>query len=74
MPYSSVMLNTVYIFPSSIEKTFILTGYAAEEGIDKGSIATLVSTIGITNTIGRIVCGWISDHPKVNGACFNESV
>lgn len=68
------MLNVYTVFPKSIEKPSILTGYAAEEGIDKGSIATLVSTIGITNTIGRIVCGWISDHPKVNGECFNISV
>lgn len=63
-----------YIYSSSIEKIYILPGYAADEGIDKGSIATLVSTIGITNTIGRIVCGWISDHPKVREACFTLSV
>lgn len=44
---------------------FFFLGYAAQQGISEGSIATLVSTIGITNTIGRIVCGWVSDHPKV---------
>ncbi|XP_045582526.1 monocarboxylate transporter 14 isoform X2 [Procambarus clarkii] len=43
-----------------------LPGYAEQQGISKGSIATLVSTIGITNTIGRILCGWVSDHPKVD--------
>lgn len=49
-----------------------LPGYATQQGISKGSIATLVSTIGITNTIGRIVCGWISDHPKVDALYVNN--
>lgn len=49
-----------------------LPGYAAQQGITKGSIATLVSTIGITNTIGRILCGWISDHPKVDALYVNN--
>lgn len=41
------------------------SGFAELQGADEGSQATLVSTIGITNTLGRIICGWISDHPKV---------
>lgn len=41
------------------------SGYAEMQGADEGTQATLVSTIGITNTLGRIICGWISDHPKV---------
>ncbi|KAK3880530.1 hypothetical protein Pcinc_014978, partial [Petrolisthes cinctipes] len=49
-----------------------LPGYAADVGIDKSSVATLVSTIGITNTIGRIACGWISDHPKVDALYVNN--
>ncbi|KAK8721255.1 hypothetical protein OTU49_012858 [Cherax quadricarinatus] len=49
-----------------------LPGYAAQQDVSKGSIATMVSTIGITNTIGRIVCGWVSDHPKVDALWVNN--
>ncbi|XP_071531300.1 monocarboxylate transporter 5 isoform X2 [Panulirus ornatus] len=49
-----------------------LPGYATQRGISEGSVATLVSTIGITNTIGRIVCGWVSDHPKVDALYVNN--
>ncbi|XP_045112740.1 monocarboxylate transporter 5-like isoform X2 [Portunus trituberculatus] len=49
-----------------------LPGYAEQQGISENSIATLVSTIGITNTIGRIVCGWVSDHPKVDALYVNN--
>ncbi|KAG0716397.1 Monocarboxylate transporter 14 [Chionoecetes opilio] len=49
-----------------------LPGYAELQGIGKNSIATLLSTIGITNTIGRILCGWVSDHPKVDALYVNN--
>jgi MFS family permease len=28
--------------------------------------------IGITNTIGRVFCGWISDRPQVNALLINN--
>ncbi|XP_042208468.1 monocarboxylate transporter 14-like isoform X2 [Homarus americanus] len=49
-----------------------LPGFATKQGLTEGSIATLVSTIGITNTIGRILCGWVSDHPKVDALWVNN--
>ncbi|ROT63610.1 putative monocarboxylate transporter [Penaeus vannamei] len=49
-----------------------LPGYAELQGADDGTKATLVSTIGITNTLGRIICGWISDHPKVDALHVNN--
>jgi len=39
---------------------------AVTVGIDKGQAAFLLSIIGIANTIGRVVIGAISDHPKIN--------
>lgn len=33
--------------------------------MDKESASFLLSIIGITNTVGRVVCGALSDHPKV---------
>ena len=38
---------------------------AENTGIDKESASFLLSIIGITNTVGRVVCGALSDHPKV---------
>ncbi|XP_066942385.1 monocarboxylate transporter 14 isoform X2 [Macrobrachium rosenbergii] len=49
-----------------------LPGYASKQGSDEGSQATLVATIGITNTVGRIICGWVSDHPKVDALFVNN--
>lgn len=49
----------------SIIDFLCFSAYALTQDLSEGSVATLVATIGITNTIGRIVCGWVSDHPKV---------
>ena len=35
-------------------------------GADKESASFLLSIIGITNTVGRVACGALSDHPKVS--------
>jgi len=49
-----------------------LPAYAESIGVDKGSQATLVSTIGFVNCVGRIFCGWVSDHPKVDALFVNN--
>jgi len=36
------------------------------EGITKDSASFLISVIGISNTLGRVVSGWLSDFPWVN--------
>ena len=38
--------------------------------MDKESASFLLSIIGITNTVGRVVCGALSDHPKVKFQLF----
>ncbi|CAG2101592.1 unnamed protein product [Medioppia subpectinata] len=43
-----------------------LLGYTPEKS------AFLLSVIGITNTIGRVFCGWVSDRPKVNALLINN--
>lgn len=54
---TSIGFNMPYIY---------LPACAQEAGIDENSSAFLVSIIGITNTIGRIVFGWMADRPWVN--------
>ncbi|KAL7644471.1 UNVERIFIED_CONTAM: hypothetical protein RMT77_005303 [Armadillidium vulgare] len=49
-----------------------LPGAAIEKGIDKDSATLLVSIIGITNTIGRVLSGLIADIPKVDPLWVNN--
>ncbi|XP_055634372.1 monocarboxylate transporter 3-like isoform X3 [Toxorhynchites rutilus septentrionalis] len=41
-------------------------------GIELNKASFLISIIGITNTIGRIVCGYVADFPKVDALFLNN--
>jgi predicted MFS family arabinose efflux permease len=43
-----------------------LVEYAISVGIDSSQAAMLLSFIGGTNTVGRILSGWLSDRPNIN--------
>jgi len=49
-----------------------LAARAVDMGADKESASFLLSIIGITNTVGRVACGALSDHPKVNVLFVNN--
>ncbi|EDW73104.1 uncharacterized protein Dwil_GK16821 [Drosophila willistoni] len=49
-----------------------LVDAAKEHGIAKNDAALLLSYIGITNTIGRVLCGWVADLPQVNSLLLNN--
>ncbi|ALC43494.1 CG13907 [Drosophila busckii] len=49
-----------------------LVDAAKEHGIAKNDAAMLLSVIGITNTVGRVVCGWVADLPQVNSLLLNN--
>ncbi|XP_062130879.1 monocarboxylate transporter 9 [Drosophila sulfurigaster albostrigata] len=49
-----------------------LVDAAKEHGIAKNDAAMLLSIIGITNTVGRVVCGWVADLPQVNSLLLNN--
>ncbi|XP_041373528.1 monocarboxylate transporter 14-like [Gigantopelta aegis] len=49
-----------------------LVDRAIISGIDKGNAAFLVSVIGITNCVGRILAGWIADLPQVSSLLVNN--
>lgn len=42
------------------------------KGIDQQSASFLISIIGITNTFGRILCGYVADFPWVNSLLLNN--
>ncbi|KAG5893829.1 hypothetical protein JTB14_018332 [Gonioctena quinquepunctata] len=45
---------------------------AKDAGIDASSASFLLSIIGITNTVGRIACGYFADFPQVNAMLINN--
>ncbi|XP_023030016.1 monocarboxylate transporter 14 [Leptinotarsa decemlineata] len=45
---------------------------AKAEGIDASSASFLISLIGILNTVGRIIFGYIADSPKVDSFLVNN--
>uniref|UniRef100_A0A2M4CUA9 Putative monocarboxylate transporter n=1 Tax=Anopheles darlingi TaxID=43151 RepID=A0A2M4CUA9_ANODA len=49
-----------------------LVDAAVLDGIDQNSASFLISIIGITNTVGRIVCGYVADFPKVDALFLNN--
>ncbi|XP_058455103.1 monocarboxylate transporter 2 isoform X4 [Malaya genurostris] len=49
-----------------------LVDAAVSNGIEQNSASFLISIIGITNTVGRIVCGYIADFPKVDALFLNN--
>ncbi|XP_058821435.1 monocarboxylate transporter 3-like isoform X2 [Topomyia yanbarensis] len=49
-----------------------LVDAAVENGIEQNSASFLISIIGITNTVGRIVCGYIADFPNVDALFLNN--
>ncbi|XP_075227567.1 uncharacterized protein LOC142328015 [Lycorma delicatula] len=51
---------------------FYLVDAAQQEGIDPNEASFLLSIIGITNTVGRVACGWVADFPSVNSMLLNN--
>jgi hypothetical protein len=41
-------------------------------GASRGAAALLLSVIGITNTLGRVFCGWVSDRTSINALAINN--
>lgn len=50
----------------------LCTEKAISEGMDKNVAVWLVSTTGITNTLGRVICGWISSYESVDPIMVNN--
>uniref|UniRef100_A0A4Y0AXR7 Major facilitator superfamily (MFS) profile domain-containing protein n=1 Tax=Anopheles funestus TaxID=62324 RepID=A0A4Y0AXR7_ANOFN len=49
-----------------------LVDAAVLDGIEQNSASFLISIIGITNTVGRIVCGYVADFPQVDALFLNN--
>lgn len=49
-----------------------LVDAAVLDGIERNSASILLSIIGITNTVGRVACGFIADFPQVDSLLLNN--
>ncbi|CAH1795975.1 unnamed protein product [Owenia fusiformis] len=49
-----------------------LPDYAQAMGVSKEQAAFLISILGIANTIGRVMCGWVSDQPWADCLVINN--
>ncbi|KAL3278725.1 hypothetical protein HHI36_016255 [Cryptolaemus montrouzieri] len=49
-----------------------LVDCAKAQGIDPNQASFLLSIIGITNTIGRVACGYFADFPQVDALLVNN--
>lgn len=49
-----------------------LVDAAMLDGIDSSSASYLIAIIGITNTFGRVICGYVADFPQVNSLFLNN--
>ncbi|RVE45813.1 hypothetical protein evm_009563 [Chilo suppressalis] len=45
---------------------------AMMNGVESGKASFLLSIIGITNTVGRIACGWVADFPWMDSLLLNN--
>ncbi|XP_034829017.1 monocarboxylate transporter 14 isoform X3 [Maniola hyperantus] len=45
---------------------------AQQNGVEPSQASFLLSIIGITNTIGRIACGWVADFPWMDSLLLNN--
>ncbi|KAL1491778.1 hypothetical protein ABEB36_012324 [Hypothenemus hampei] len=49
-----------------------LADCAKEDDIEQTKASFLISIIGITNTVGRVACGFFADFPQVNALLVNN--
>lgn len=60
-------VSFITIFPRWKEITLIKF-----QGIESNSASFLLSIIGITNTVGRVACGYVADFPQVDSLLLNN--
>jgi len=51
---------------------YLVDAASKNEDISQSQASFLISIIGITNTVGRVVCGYVADFPQVNSLLLNN--
>ena len=72
----AAVLDVCYLSIFSISLNYAISWfneyYSFFKGIESNSASFLLSIIGITNTIGRVACGYVADFPQVDSLLLNN--
>ncbi|GAB1597584.1 monocarboxylate transporter 12-like [Argonauta hians] len=60
------LISNFFISVGYIVPYIYIPDYALERKLDSNKAAMLVSIIGVSNTFGRVVFGYLSDNPRIN--------
>lgn len=66
MTFNLLCVGTIILFIWFIVPYFYLAEHMIHKGYSEDDGATMLSLIGITNTIGMVGLGWIGDFPSVS--------
>lgn len=72
LPFVLICIGNLFAMVGFYVPFTYLVDHAMEQNIDKTKAAFLVSVIGITNTVGRILSGVIADVTKVDALIINN--
>uniref|UniRef100_A0A8D8TUN4 Monocarboxylate transporter 14 n=1 Tax=Cacopsylla melanoneura TaxID=428564 RepID=A0A8D8TUN4_9HEMI len=61
-----VSVSTILLFTWFVIPYFYLTDFVTNRGLSKEEATSILSYIGVTNTIGMVVLGWACDQPWLN--------
>lgn len=73
---NDVLLKTELVLQlcAGIYTPFVyIADHADHLGVSKDDAALLLSILGISNTVGRLVAGWLADRPVVDSVAFHNS-
>uniref|UniRef100_A0A1B6DMD7 Major facilitator superfamily (MFS) profile domain-containing protein n=1 Tax=Clastoptera arizonana TaxID=38151 RepID=A0A1B6DMD7_9HEMI len=68
-----IALSNLTAFVALYVPFVYLVDHATKVDLKAQEATLLISVIGIVNTLGRIVCGWVADFPSVNSLLLNNS-
>ncbi|XP_014771722.1 monocarboxylate transporter 12 [Octopus bimaculoides] len=60
------LISNFFISVGYIVPYIYIPDYALEKNLNPNNAAMLVSVIGVSNTFGRVVFGYLSDNPRIN--------
>ncbi|KAI5723202.1 hypothetical protein M8J76_002853 [Diaphorina citri] len=61
-----VSISTILLFTWFVIPYFYLTDFVTNQGLSKEEATSILSYIGVTNTVGMVALGWACDQPWLN--------
>lgn len=71
-PFMFISISNVFGMAGLYVPFVYMVDMAIKDGVAPSSASFLLSIIGIVNTFGRIICGYIADFPSVDALFLNN--